>query len=115
MSATDMTEHFVTPLSPPMIVSGRVVVVDEDDGEEPFDFENALAVALSENWAKGADTSIYTYTVVMPNGRVYEVSDHYVTSAVPWTPPTATETTATVETMRAKSTMFPPTVTVTNP
>ncbi|MGV0656536.1 hypothetical protein ABQE48_22005 [Mycolicibacterium thermoresistibile] len=81
-----MTDYFLIPLNPPLVVSGRVEVVDESDGERPFDFENGLAIAVSENWLDGEYTADYSYKVVMPNGRVYEVDNTLITSAEPWTP-----------------------------
>lgn len=85
MSPT-MIDYFLIPLNPPLVVSGRVEVVDERDGEQPFDFEHGLAVAISENWVDGEDTADYSYKVVMPSGRVYEVDNTLITSAEPWTP-----------------------------
>lgn len=76
------TDYTLIPLNPPLVVSGRVEVVRED--EQPFDFENGLAVALAE--MLDSDGTHYDYSVVMPNGRVYEVGCYLITSAEPWTP-----------------------------
>lgn len=74
-------ESFNQPLNPPLVVSGRVEIVDEV--EKPFDFENGLAVTLMTTGYLDSETMYFIYLVVMPTGRVYEVSDHLITSAVP--------------------------------
>lgn len=74
----------LVPLNPPLVVSGRVEAVRDD--EQPFTFDQGLAVAISESWSNSGDTPDYDYVVVLPNGRVYEVSCYLITSAEPWTP-----------------------------
>lgn len=81
----DPGEDFYHVLNPPMVVSGRVEIVD--DGEEPFGFENGLAVRFScinDNECGPG----YNYHVILVDGRIREVDDHSITSITPWTPNT---------------------------
>lgn len=81
----DPGSDFFHILNPPMVVSGRVEILD--DGEEEFDFENGLAVRFSSINTDGKVPG-HNYHVILSDGRIRQVDEHSITSITPWTPNT---------------------------